>query len=122
MKPIEVVRLPEFDRDLKYLLKRYPTLEEDLEIFIKASLIPYHEMNIDNKGILPVPGVGYDQPKIYKVKKFACRSLKGKGAMSGIRLIYAYFEADDRVVLIEIYYKGEQETEDRKRLEQFRPM
>jgi len=31
--------------------------------------------------------------------KFACRSLKGKGVQSGIRVIYAYFEEKDKIEL-----------------------
>ena len=54
--------------------------------------------------------------KIYKAKKFACRSLKGKGVQSGIRVIYAYFEKEDKIELIEIYYKGDKENEDRERI------
>jgi len=42
--------------------------------------------------------------------------LKGKGAHSGICVIYAYFENEDRIELIEIYYKGDKENEDRKRI------
>ena len=47
----------------------------------------------------------------------ATSSLKGKGAHSGIRVIYAYFEEKDRVELIEIYYKGDKENEERERIE-----
>jgi len=43
------------------------------------------------------------------------RSLKGKGAVSGIRIIYAYFR-DDRALLIEMYFKGDQQNEDRDRI------
>jgi len=35
---------------------------------------------------------------------------------SGIRVIYAYFEDDDRIELVEIYFKGDKENEDRKRI------
>ena len=53
---------------------------------------------------------------MYKATKFACRSLKGKGVSSGIRVIYAHFEKEDRVELLEIYYKGDKENENRKRI------
>ena len=42
--------------------------------------------------------------------------MKEKGAASGIRIVYAYFEEDDRVLLLEIYYKGDKENEDRERI------
>ena len=101
----EVCRLPEFENDLKKLLKRFKTLEDDLNIFIEKQLNLYHKLKIDNKGIFQITGLPVESPKIYKAKKFACRSLKGKGVQSGIRVIYAYFAEADKIELIEIYYK-----------------
>jgi len=71
---------------------------------------------IDNKGIFQISGLRVENPKIFKSKKFACRSLKGKGVQSGIRVIYAYFNEEDRIELIELYYKGDKEIEDRERI------
>ncbi len=51
-----------------------------------------------------------DNPMVYKAKKFACRSLKGKGVQSERRGIYAYFEEKDKIELVEIYYKGDKEN------------
>jgi hypothetical protein len=115
----EISHLPEFDKDMRKLLKRFKTLEDDLEIFIKNELNLYHKIRIDNKGVFQVPGLKIESPKIYKAKKFACRSLKGKGVQSGIRVIYAYFENQDKIELIEIYYKGDKENEDRERISKY---
>ncbi len=115
----ETSRLPEFEKDMRKLLKRFKTLEDDLEIFIKNELNLYHKIRIDNKGVFQVPGLMIESPKIYKAKKFACRSLKGKGVQSGIRVIYAYFENQDKIELIEIYYKGDKENEDRERISKY---
>ena len=112
----EIVRLPEFERDLKKLGKRFRTIEEDLDVFIRKELNLYHKLHIDNRGIFPIPNLGIENLIIYKAKKFACRSLKGKGAQSGIRIIYAYFEEQDKIELVEIYYKGDKENEDRQRV------
>ena len=112
----EIHRLPEFDKDIKKLLKKFRTLEDDLDVFVKAELVLYHKLKKDNKGIFPIPGLGVERPKIYKAKKFACRSLKGKGVHSGIRVIYGYFEKEDRIDFIEIYYKGDKENEDKDRI------
>lgn len=112
----EISRLAEFERDIRKLLKRFKTLEDDLEIFIKNELNLYHKLKIDNKGIFQIPGLQIESPKIYKAKKFACRSLRGKGVQSGIRVIYAYFEEEDKIELVEIYYKGDKENEDRERI------
>ena len=112
----EVCRLPEFENDLKKLLKRFKTLEDDLTIFIEKQLNLYHKLKIDNKGIFQITGLPIESPKIYKAKKFACRSLKGKGVQSGVRVIYAYFAEQDKIEFIEIYYKGDKENEDRGRI------
>ena len=111
-----ITRLAEFENDLKKLSKRYHSLEEDLETFIKKQLKLYHKLHIDNGGIFPISNLGVEYPKVYKARKFACKSLKGKGVMSGIRLIYAYFEDKDTVEFIEIYYKGDKENEDKVRI------
>ncbi|MGH7793214.1 MAG: hypothetical protein ACREOB_12945, partial [Thermodesulfobacteriota bacterium] len=76
----------------------------------------YHKLKVDNKGIFRIPGLKIESPKIFKAKKFASRSLKGKGVQSGIRVIYAYFEEEDKIELIEIYYKSDKENEDRERI------
>ena len=110
----EISRLPEFEKDMRKLLRSFKTLEDDLEVFIKKALNLYHKLKIDNRGIFQIPDLEIENPKIYKAKKFACRSLKGKGVQSGIRVIYAYFEGNDKIELIEIYYKGDKKSEDRK--------
>ncbi len=118
----DVRRLAEFEKDIKKLSKkRFLTLEEDLEVFIEKQLQLFHKLHIDNKGIFLIPDLGMSYPKIYKAKKFACKSLKGKGVASGIRVIYAYFdkEDEDTVELVEIHYKGDKENEDRDRISRY---
>lgn len=112
----EIARLDVFNKDLKQLSRKFRTIEEDLDVFIKNELVLYHKLKIDNNGIFRIQGLGIKNPGVFKAKKFACRSLKGKGARSGIRVIYAYFEDSDRIELIEIYYKGDKENEDKIRL------
>ncbi len=112
----DVKRPAEFEKDLKKLSKKFHTLEEDLDTFIQKQLNLYHKLRIDNKGIFPISDLGIRHPKIFKANKFACKSLKGKGAASGIRVIYAYFEQEDVIELVEIYYKGVKKNEDRNRI------
>lgn len=111
-----IFRFPEFEKEFKKLLKRFKTLEDDLKIFIKNELYLYHKLKIDNGGVFQIPDLQIKSPKIYKAKKFASRSLKGRGVHSGIRVIYAYFEQEDKIELIEIYYKVDKENEDRERI------
>jgi len=112
----DIVYLPEFEKDKKKLLKRFRTLDEDLETFINVQLKLSHKLEIDNGAVEHISDLGITEPKIYKVKKFACKSLKGKGVQSGIRIIYSYSQNEDKVEFIEIYYKGDKENEDRGRI------
>jgi hypothetical protein len=119
MKFKKIERLDKFNKDLKKLLKRFPSLEGDLVSLVNTQLYAYHKLKVDNHGIFSIEKIGIQNPKIYKVKKFACKSLKGSGAHSGIRVTYAYFQAEDRIELIEIYYKGDQENEDKARIKDY---
>jgi len=116
---LRVLRTQEFERDLKKLSDRFPTLEEDLEILIKAQLGLYHCLHVDNHGIVVMSGIQVGNPILCKVKKYACRSLPGHGAKSGLRLVYAFWEKEDRVDLIELYFKADQEMEDRQRIKRY---
>lgn len=112
----EIIYLPEFEKDKKKLLKRFRTIDEDIVTFINVQLKLFHKLGVDNNSMEHISDLGIFEPKVYKVKKFACRALKGKGVQSGIRIIYGYFEKDDKIEFVEIYYKGDKENEDRKRI------
>jgi len=112
----EVRRLPEFGKDFKKLAKRFQTLDDDIETFINKQLKLTHKLGVDNKGAVHISDLGIEIPKIYKAKKFACKALKGRGGMSGIRIIYAYYENEDVIEFIEIYFKGDKANEDKKRI------
>lgn len=102
----------EFRKDFKSLVKKYRTLAEDLDVVKKVLDIlpdarPPFSFRIDNLGI---------RSCVVKVKKIACKSLKGRGVNSGLRLVYAYFKEEQRIVLVEIYHKNDKEVEDRERI------
>lgn len=104
--------LVEFKKYLKRLLKKYRSLEEDLSIVRKVLKLepgerPPFSIRID--------GLGIDTPVI-KVRKIACKSHKGRGVNTGLRLIYAYLEKEKKIVFIELYHKNEKENEDRARI------
>lgn len=113
----KIARHEGFSKDLKKLLKRFPTLETDLASFVNAQLVSYHKFQVDNNGIERLQRLGFEDPPIFKATKFACRSLKGRGVRSGIRITYAYIEKIDTIQLIQIYYKEKDDTkEDRERI------
>ncbi len=113
---IKYNKLGLFQKDLKKLLKKYRTLEEDLETVKRDAIELYHLKQIDNQSVFPVPGFCIEEIQICKIKKFACKALKGRGSKSGIRIIYAFHFQSYKVDFIEIYFKGEKENEDRERI------
>jgi len=42
--------------------------------------------------------------------------MKGRGVNSGLRLVYAFFKADEKIIFIELYHKNEKGNEDRRRI------
>lgn len=106
----------EFKREFKKLLKRFKTLDEDLDNFINVQLKLIHKLEKDNSGVVRISNLDIDSPKIYKAKKFTCKALKGKGVASGIRIIYAHYEEDDIIEFIEIYYKAQKANENKDRI------
>ena len=115
----ELIYLPEFQRDLEKLQRRFRSLSDDLERFIKIELNQHHKLNISSPWIVRVPGLSITHPKVYKARRFACTFLKGTGSRSGIRVIYSYFQDKDRIEFIEIYYKGDKKNEDKERIKKY---
>jgi hypothetical protein len=115
----EIRRLKDFEKDFRKLLKKFKTLEGDLETFINTQLKLYHKQKVDNSGVVRISNLSIDKPKIFKARKFACKSLKGTGGRSRIRIIYAYYEEEDIVEFIEIFFKGDKEKEDRERIAKY---
>jgi len=101
----QITHAPEFEKDLKKLVKRYASLEEDLRTFVKVALSMLHKQNIDSGAIFHISDLSISSPKIFKAKKFACKALKGKGVQSGIRVIYAYHEEEDRERILTYFGK-----------------
>lgn len=91
----------EFQRNLKRLKKKYPSLDEDLAEFKKViSRFPlgrgkHFAMLTEKAGV-----------KIVKARLF-CRYLKG----DSLRITYAYCEAEQWLEFIELYAKFKQEVE-----------
>jgi mRNA-degrading endonuclease RelE of RelBE toxin-antitoxin system len=104
--------LEEYKKDLKRLIKKYRSLEDDLAIVRKVLKFepgerPPFSFRIEGLGI---------EFCVIKIKKIACKSLKGRGVNTGLRLIYAYLEKEKKIVFIELYHKNEKENEDRERI------
>lgn len=104
--------LAEFKKDLKTLIKKYRTLNDDLGVVKRVLDVspderPPFSFRIDDLGL---------KTCIIKVKKIACKSMKGRGVNSGLRLIYAHFPEENKIVFIELYHKNSKEIEDKERI------
>jgi hypothetical protein len=119
MTKIDYLRIPEFDKDFAKLLKRFRTLEEYFEMMKKAAIELYHLMNIETISVKKIQGFCSDEYLSMKVVKMASRSLKGRGVKSGLRVIYVFEKAKNKITFIEIYFKSDQENEDKERLKTF---
>lgn len=98
--------LPEFDKDLKRLLKKYPSLPLDLAVLKEVlAVFPTGRGRTDQ-----IPGLRLES-KIFKTR-LMCRSVK----KSSFRLIYCFDETIEQIVFIEIYFKGNKLLEDRERI------
>lgn len=109
---MKIRRLPEFEKDIKRLVKKYPTIVKDLEqieniIMVYPFARPPFSFEINNLGLKAI---------VIKIRKIASASIRGRGAHSGFRIIYAWIPELEEVVLIEIYHKSNQAMEDRKRI------
>ena len=109
---MEFETLPEYDKDLKKLLKKYRTLTSDIEdvkkvLSIRPDAQPPFSFRIDGLGV---------ESCVIKLKKIASDSFKGRGSNSGFRLIYAYFQETTKIVFVELYHKNDKGNEDRERI------
>ena len=119
MNLITYKNTPGFDKDLKKMLKKFRTLEGDIEVVKKNAIELFHLQKIDNNSVELIPSFCNNELKVCKIRKFACKALKGFGVQSGIRIIYTYHVEDNTVDFIEIYLKGESENEDKSRIKEY---
>ena len=74
MSRIDFIELPEFSKDLKKLLKRFRSLNDDLEILAR---VLNDEPDESPPLSFRINGLGI-KTCVIKVKKIACKSLKGR--------------------------------------------
>ena len=91
MKKIKFEINEKFAKQFKKLIRKYRTLEEDLAVAKKFAIETFHLHGINNEAVFLIPNFDKKIIQIYKLKKFSCKELKGKGNRSGIRIIYAFY-------------------------------
>ena len=118
---IKYCTVTSFDREYKKMAKKYPSLPQDLETLKRAVIELYHLQGVNSGAAVPIEGL-CSVEKAYlsmKVRKIACRSLKGRGKNTGLRLIYVYKSEGQQVTFLEIYCKADKANEDRARIKDF---
>lgn len=101
----------EFKKEFKKLAKKYPTLEDDFEV-VKKIIAATPEGN----GAKHWNRLKYDETENCVMKmRMMCRSVRG----SQFRLIYFYNGEIVKVLFIELYFKGDKERENTKRIDDF---
>ncbi len=88
-----VITIPQFDKDLKRLSKKYPSIKKDLSALVDQIADNPKTGNkiIDN---------------CYKIRMTI--SSKGKGKSAGARVITYVITTDETIFLLSIYDKSEQ--------------
>ncbi|MDR0820145.1 MAG: hypothetical protein LBN19_01265 [Endomicrobium sp.] len=119
MKLINYSQTPKFGKDFKKLLKRFRTLEEDFKTMKESEIEIYHLKKGETNAVVPMQEFCGQDYLSMKVKKMACKSLKGKGNRSGLRVTYVFEQKENKITFIEMYYKSDQENESRERLSAF---
>ena len=101
--------LSKFQKECKHLRKKYKSLPDDLREFRKiVSVVPLG--NSKHFNVITQTEILY----IVKSRLF-CKYLKG----SSLRIIYSYFEEEQKIEFIQIYFKGNEENEDRHRIKEY---
>ena len=103
--------ISKFDKEFKKLFKKYKTLDQDLEIFkslVRKQIQLFITKSSNHHAILHS-----NKTRItFALKsRLQCRALKN----SNLRIVYLYLEKEDKIVFIELFFKGDKSTEDTTR-------
>ncbi len=100
----------EFEKEFKRLFKKYKTLDDDFEKFKEVLITTPTGVG---KNFIVV----HSSAKVKVVKAhLACRALRNNHLL---RIIYFYFEQQQQIEFIELYFKGDKENEDRERIKAY---
>ena len=112
----KIIACDEFEKDKKHLLKKYKSIENDLQDVIKALRTDWLKLS----HIERINNLWQDiKIPVYKIRRVWCESLKSP---SKLRLIFAYDEQNNEIQLIqflELYAKADKEVEDRDRIKKY---
>lgn len=101
---------PEFAREYARLRKRFLSLDEDLEKFKKVLVIYPQGTGSTHWNALHRS----ERVTIFKTR-LACAYLRN----NSLRIIYAHTPTDTHIEFIEIYFKGDKESENSARIKDY---
>src|SRR3989344_5498392 len=107
---MQFTELPEFSKELKQLRKKYLTLNDDLEK-LKGTL---GKLSVKNASKHWNCLHKSEDVSIYKIR-LACRYLRA----TDMRVIYARHADPDKIIFMELYFKGDKENEDQNRIRNY---
>lgn len=103
----------QFQKDLKRLKKKIPSLEGDLENFKRY----FGAVELDNNKRYITLWMGDDQVVRIVKTRLMVRSLKGS---TMTRLVFAFCVKRHQIDFLELYLKNDKNREDSKRIEAYR--
>ncbi len=102
-------KLPEFEKELKQLSKKYRSLICDISDF--EDIIKNNPTGFGKNFVII-----HSSPNVKIVKaRIACESLQNRN----IRIIYAYHNDCFEFMYIEVYFKGDKANEDKSRIKKY---
>ena len=98
-----------FRKDVRGLLKRFKSLDEDLVVVRKVlTAMPDERPPISFR-------MTHHRADAQVINiRMACKSLKGQGVSSGLRLIYALFRQEKRIVMMGLFHIGDSQSREKK--------
>ena len=108
---MEFLTTPSFDKEFKKLFKKYKSLDGDLKIFQKLLLKNIQLFITRSTNHHSIINVNQLRTIFVLKSRLQCRALK----RSSLRIVYIYSKDKDKILFVEIYFKGNKEVEDRWR-------
>lgn len=104
-----------FQKEIKRISKHFKTIRNDIEVLKKVLKVspearPPLSVELNGLGLKPI---------VTKINKMPCRSLPGRGANTGLKIIYAYYQQEQRIVFVEIFFKWKKSNADIERVKMY---
>lgn len=106
--------IPEFEKDLKRLEKKFKHILSDLDVAIEVIRAePTNSLRCEQ-----VEGLGESCNDVtaYVLKKFRSTDLR---STNELRLVYVYENPKNKIILVQLYFKGDIQIEEKARIRKY---